>query len=76
MIETSDLIRILKEVPETRLRILDLCHKLIGEDGKIDPQKVAFYYKELQEVIEEAEQYSKETKEAVRCLRDLARSWS
>ena len=76
MIETSDLIRILEAVPEKRLRILDLCHKLIGEDGEIDPTKVAFYSKELVEATEEAEQYSKETREAVRCLRDLARSWS
>lgn len=76
MIETSDLIRILKEIPETRLRILELCHKLIGEDDNVDPQKVAFYSKELLEATKEAEQYSKETKEAVRCLRELARFWS
>jgi hypothetical protein len=73
--ETRDLIRILKEVPETKLRILDLCRDLVGKDGNIDPEKVAFYNKELLEATQEAEQYSKETKEAVRCLRELARLW-
>jgi len=72
--ETGDLIRILKGIPETRLRILDLCHKLVGKDGIVDAEKVAFYTNELQEATKEAEQYSKETKEAVRCLRELARS--
>lgn len=73
--ETRDLIRILKEVPETRLRILNLCHELIGEDGAVDAEKVAFYSSELLEATKEAEQYSKETREAVRCLRELARLW-
>ena len=74
MIETRELIRILEEVPETRLRILELCHKVIGKKGDVDPEKVAFYSKELLEATKEAEQYSKETQEAVRCLRELARS--
>ena len=73
--ETRDLIRILEEVPETRLRILDLCHELVGEDGTVDAEKVAFYSSELIEATKEAEQYSKETREAVRCLRELARLW-
>jgi len=71
--ETGDLIRILKEVPETKLRILDLCPELIGKDGNIDPGKVVFYSKELTEATKEAEKYSRETKEAVRCLSELAR---
>jgi len=71
--ETGDLIRILRGAPETRLRILELCHKLIGVNGDVDPEKVAFYSKELLEATKEAEQYSKETHEAARCLRDLAR---
>ena len=72
--ETTDLIRILKGVPEARLRILELCHKVIGERGDVDPEKIAFYSTELLEATKEAEQYSKETQEAARCLRELARS--
>lgn len=75
MIETRDLIRILKGVPPARLRLLELCHKVIGKTGDIDPEKVAFYSKEITEATDEAEQYSKETREAVRCLRELARLW-
>jgi hypothetical protein len=71
--ESKDLIRILKQVPEARLRILELCHKVIGKKGDVDPEKVAFYSKELLEATKEAEQHSKETHEAVRCLRELAR---
>jgi hypothetical protein len=71
--ESKDLIRILKQVPEARLRILELCHKVIGKKGDVDPEKVAFYSSELLEATKEAEQYSKETHEAVRCLRELAR---
>ncbi len=74
--ETRDLVRILKEVPETHLRVLDLCHKLVGKDGAVDAEKVAFYSTELLEAKKEVEQYSEETREAVRCLRELARLWS
>jgi len=73
MIETRDLIRILEGIPETRLRILELCHKVVKKDSTIDGEKVAFYAKELVEATKEAEQYSKDTHEAVRCLRELAR---
>jgi hypothetical protein len=72
--ETSDLVHILKGVPETRLRILELCPKLLGKGGSIDAEKVAFYATELEEAIKEAEQYSGETTKAVRCLRELVRS--
>jgi len=71
--ETRDLIRILEGVPPARLRILELSYQVIGKTGNVDPEKVAFYSKELLEATKEAEQYAKETHEAVRCLRELAR---
>ena len=71
--ETRDLIPILKGVPETRLRILELAWELTGEDGAIDAQKVTYYYKEITEAVDEAEAYSKTTKEAAQCLKELAR---
>ena len=70
--ETKDLIRILKGVPETRLRIIDLAWK-VTDDGAIDPDKVALHYKEIKEATDEAQAYSEATKEAVECLRELAR---
>lgn len=73
MLEAKDLIRILKQLPETRLRILELCGKLVTEEGTIDGEKVAFYSRELTQATKEAEQYSRETQAAVGCLRPLAR---
>jgi hypothetical protein len=72
--ETQEIIRILREVPETRLRILSLCQKLIKEDGTIDREKVAFNYVELGEAAKEAQDYSRGTHEAVICLKKLAHS--
>jgi len=71
--DTEKLIHVLEELPETRLRLIELCPRLLGEDGEIDPKKVAFCSQELEEATKEAEEYSRQTKEAVRCLSDLAR---
>jgi hypothetical protein len=73
-VETKDLLRILKGVPETRLRIFPFLSKVVGEDGAIDPEKVAFHYKELKEAIDEAEAYSTDTKRAVLCLKQMDHS--
>ena len=72
--ETSDLIRLLKEVPEAHLRLFGITRKVLGEDGQIDPEKVSFHYKEIKEAVDEAKAYSESTKEAVRCLRMLDQS--
>jgi hypothetical protein len=71
--ETQDLIRILKEVPETRLRIIDLAWKVVDDDGVIDPDKVALYAAEIEEAKNEAQSYSKATAGVVQCLKSLAR---
>jgi len=75
MMGTKYLVRILKGLPEKRLRLIELCHKVIGKGGTVDAEKVAFYATEVTEATKEAEQYSRETREAVRCLRKLARLW-
>lgn len=66
--ESRDLIRILKEVPEYRLRIIQLASEVIDGDGKIDPQKLSFLRKEVEEAVDEARAYVQATKEAVLCL--------
>lgn len=71
--KTKQLIRILKKVPETHLRLFSLAHKVIGEGGTVDPNKVAFNYKEIKEAIDEAKAYSGDTKEAVQCLKQMDR---
>lgn len=72
--DTQGLIRILKGLPETRLRIIDLAWKVTDEDGAIDPDKVSLHFKEISEAAEEAEAYSHATAEAVQCLIGLAHS--
>ena len=65
-----NLVEILKEVPEYRLRLTQLAWKLGGDDGKIDTNRLAFHSKEIEEAISEAEVYQEATREAVRCLMD------
>ena len=71
--KSEDLVRALKGVPEFRLRLIDLARELVREDGSIDFDKATFYRKEIEEAIGEAEDYSWATREAVRCLREMAR---
>jgi len=63
-----NLVEILKGVPEYHLRLIELARKVVGEDGKIDPNQLAFHSKEISEAISEAEAYREATREAVRCL--------
>lgn len=72
--QANDLVHALKEVPEARLRLLELARGLVGEDGRLDPDKAAFQSKEIAEAIEEAHAYGEATRRAVRCLREMARS--
>ena len=69
MINQEELIEVLRHVPERKLRIFELVWEVVGEDGSLDPNKVAFYSEELEQAIEEARAYIEETGEAVRCLR-------
>lgn len=65
-----NLVEILKEIPEHRPRLIELAWKLVGDDGEIDPGRLAFYSKEIGEAIGEAEAYREATREAVRCLKE------
>lgn len=71
MIGQQQVIEILGQVPEKRLYIFEVASKLVREDGSVDPDKVAFYAKELKQASEEARAYITETGEAVQCLKDL-----
>ena len=72
--DTCELIRALKEVPECRLRLIRLAWEVFRDDGSLDRERLTFHGKELEEAIDEAEAYTQATKEAVRCLRELGRS--
>lgn len=65
-----NLVEILKGVPQYPLRLIELAWKLVGDDGSIDTNRLAFHSKEIGEAISEAEAYQEATREAVRCLMD------
>ena len=72
--DAHDLIRVLKEVPECRLRLIELAWETVGDDGTPDPEKLGFRRKELEEALAEAEAHAKATREAVQCLNSMDRS--
>ena len=74
--ETDELVRALRSLPETRLRLIELTWELVNEDGTYNPDQVAFHAEELQQATQEAEAYAKSTKELLGCLTELARSES
>jgi len=67
--KASDLVQVLRELPEYRLRLIELTWK-VTRDGSIEPNLLAFHSKEIAEAIAEAEAYRDATREAVRCLID------
>ena len=62
------LVKALRKVPETRLSIIELTWKVAGKDGSLKPETVAFHRKEIDQAVDQAEAYAKETKETVSCL--------
>jgi len=70
----DSIIEALKQVPEVRLQIIKLAWKVTGEDGSLDVDQMLFHSKELEVAVSEAAAYSSATREAVRCLREMARS--
>ena len=69
--ESKELIRALGEVPAFQPRLLELTKQLVGEDGSIDPGKVAFHQVELEEAIGEVRAYYRSAREGATCLIDL-----
>jgi len=69
--KTGDLISALKALPEVRLRLFELAWQVSGDDG-VDPKKLAFFSKELEEAIAEAKDYARATREAIECLIKMA----
>ena len=68
--KTSDLVKILENLPECRLRLIDLVWK-VTRNGSIDRSLVAFHSREIAEAIAEAKAYRQATGEAVKCLQSL-----
>jgi hypothetical protein len=71
-----DLIPVLRGLPPFHLRLVELTWQVVGEDGHLNAEKIGFLSKELMEAIEEAENYSRSTREMVQCLIQMVRSQS
>jgi len=67
--DVTEFVQALKEVPEVRLKILDFARESVKTDGSLDSEMLAFRGVELKEAIAQAEEYARETAEALRCLR-------
>jgi hypothetical protein len=59
------LIKALKTVPETRLKLIDLAWKIYDENGNFEEESIIKYHKELVEASEEAKAYSERTRRVV-----------
>ena len=73
MMSQERFMEILRGLPAVHLDIFDITRKVIGENGELDPQKISFYYKEIEAAVNQAESYGKSTRETVQCLLRLAR---
>jgi hypothetical protein len=69
-----DLVPLLRGVPPFRLRLIELAWKVVGEDGSLNVEQLTFHAKEIVEAIEEAEAYSRDTREMVQWLTLMVRS--
>ena len=70
----ADLVVALREVPETRLVLIELAWQIYREVGSFDPSKVSMYHKEIEAAGSESAEYARKTREMILCLKELARS--
>jgi len=69
----GDITEILKSVPEVKLKVIPLTWNLLGEDGHIDIRKASYDTTEVDAALEEAENYARQTGNAVQRLKNLLR---
>ena len=69
----SDIVEILKSVPEVNLKIIPLTWELLDENGRIDIKQASYNSKEVDAALEEAESYARTTESAVSHLKNLLR---
>ena len=67
----SDVVAILRGVPEKRLAVFDLTVELVDADGEIDAEAAAARQPEINLAIAEAESYARATRSAVEALRRI-----
>lgn len=62
------LVRALSEVPEKRLRLVELAWELCDKRGRIDFEKARLLSRQLEEAVREAESYAASVRDIMRCL--------
>ena len=67
----ADLVRILRRVPEQRLRLFDLVGELLDRRGRLDRGRAAARQPEVNMAIAEAQAYARATERAVGALAGL-----
>ncbi len=66
-----DVVAILRRVPETRLRVLELAAALLDDNGELEPDAAAAGRPEINLAIAEVEAYTRATRQAVEAVRRL-----
>jgi PRTRC genetic system protein C len=69
--QLSDVVSILRTVPEKRLRIIDLAAELLDDRGELDLEAAAARQPEVNLAAAEAEGYARATRQAVEALHRL-----
>lgn len=70
----NNLVEALKQLPEVRLRLIDLAWQVTKDNGSLDAEQLLFMGKELEEAIDEARAYVNATRKAVSCLMSFRHS--
>jgi len=69
--EYTDIVAILRAVPEKRLAAFDLAAELVDADGELDAEGAAIRKPEINLAIAEAEAYARATRPAVEAIRRI-----
>lgn len=67
----TDVVTILRRVPETRLVVFDLAAQLVDADGELDAEAAATRQPEINLATAEAESYARATRSAIEALRRI-----
>ncbi len=66
-----NIVAVLRHVPETRLRVLELAAELLDDNGELDLDAAAIRQPEINLAVAEVEAYTRSTRQAVEAIRRL-----
>lgn len=73
LLSPEDMLRTVRNLPEKKLRLIDLAWEVAKGDGSLDQSKNFLLIDEIEAARQEASAYAYQTKKAVWALKDLAR---